>query len=64
MKHLPTSLYLTGKPLRSSGQWRDKCIATETFEGPGRIDLMWDPALSRRAGALGDGIDAGAPLIP
>ena len=54
MKHLPTSLYPTGKPLRSPGQWRDMCIATVTFEDSGRIDLMWDPAPSRRAGALGD----------
>ena len=64
MKHLPTSLYPTGKPLRSPGQWRDRCIATETFEDPGRIDLIWDPAPSRRGGTLGYGIDAGVPLIP
>ena len=64
MKHLLTSLYLTGKPLRSSGEWRDRCIATETFEDPGRIDLIWDPAPSRRGGVLGDGTDAGVPLIP
>ena len=64
MKHLLTSLYLTGKPLRSPDQWRDRCIATETFEDPGRIDFIWDPAPSRRGGALGDGIDAGVPLIP
>ena len=64
MKHLPTSLYPTGKPFRSPGQWRGRCIATETFEDPGRIDLIWDPAPSRRRGALGDGIDAGVPLIP
>ena len=64
MKYLPTSLYLTCKPFRSPGQWGDRCIATEIFEGPGRIDLIWDPAPSRRAGALGDGIDVGVPLIP
>ena len=64
MKHLPTSLYPTGKPLRSPGQWRDRCIATETFEDPGRIDLIWDPAPSRHACVLGDDIDAGVPLIP
>ena len=54
MKHLPTSLYLTGKSLKSPGQWGERCIATKTFEDPGRIDLMWGPAPSRRAGALGD----------
>ena len=63
MNHLPTSLYLTGRPLRSPGQWGDRCIATETFEDPGRIDLIWEPAPSRRGGALGDGSDAGVPLI-
>ena len=30
----------------------------------GRIDLIWDPAPSRRGGVLGDGSDAGVPLIP
>ena len=64
MKHLLTSLYLTGKPLRSTGEWRDRCIATETFEDPGRIDLRWNPDPSRRGGVLGDGTDAGVPLIP
>ena len=39
-------------------------IATETFEDPGRIGDIWDPALSRLGGALGDSIDAGVPLIP
>ena len=64
MKHLPTSLYLTGKPLRSPGQCGDRCIATETFGDLGRIDHIWDPALSRLGGALGDSINAGVPLIP
>ena len=40
MKYLPVSLYLTGKPLRNPGQWGDGCIVTETFEDPGRIDLI------------------------
>ena len=35
-----------------------------TLLRPGRIDLIWDPAPSRRAGALWDGIDVGVPLIP
>ena len=39
--------------LRSPGQWRDECIVTVTFGDVGRIDLMWAPAPSRRAGALG-----------
>ena len=64
MKQLLTSLYLTGKPLRSSGEWRDRYIATETFEDPGRIDPIWDPAPSRQGGVLGDDTDAGVPLIP
>ena len=64
MKHLPTSLYPTGKPLRSPGQRRDRFIAAETFERPGRIDHIWDPAPSRRAGALGDGVDKWVPLTP
>ena len=64
MKHLLTSLYLIGKPLRIFGEWRDRYIATETFEDPGRIDLIWDPAPSRRGCVLGDGTDAGVPLIP
>ena len=34
------------------------------FRDPRRIDLIWDPAPSRRAGALGDGIDVGVPSIP
>ena len=53
MRHLPTSRYPTGKPFRSPGQWGDRCIATVTFGDSGRIDLMWAPAPSRRAGALG-----------
>ena len=40
MKYLLTSLYLTGKPLRSPGQWGERCIATETLEDPGRTDLI------------------------
>ena len=53
LKYSPTSRYPTGKPFRSPGQWGDRCIATVTFGDSGRIDLMWAPAPSRRAGALG-----------
>ena len=36
----------------------------KNFRDPGRIGRIWDPAPSRRAGALGDGIDVGVPPIP
>ena len=39
-------------------------VHAPTILKPGRIDLIWDPAPSRRAGGLGDGIDVGVPLIP
>ena len=39
-------------------------VQAPTLLRPGRIDLVWDPAPSRRAGALGDGIDVGVPVIP
>ena len=34
------------------------------FRDAERIDLIWDPAPGRRAGALGDGIDVGVPVTP
>ena len=39
-------------------------VQAPTILEPGRVDLIWDPAPSRRAGALGDGIDLGVPVIP
>ena len=39
-------------------------VQAPTILEPGRVDLIWDPAPSRRAGALGDDIDVGDPLIP
>ena len=39
-------------------------VQAPTILKPGRVDLIWDPTPSRRAGALGDSIDVGAPLIP
>ena len=34
MKYLPTSLYLTCKPVRRPCPWGDGCIVTENFRGP------------------------------
>ena len=36
----------------------------KNVQDPGRIGRIWDPAPSRRAGALEDGIDVGVPPIP
>ena len=34
------------------------------FRDAERLDLMWDLAPGRRAGALGDSVDVRVPLIP
>ena len=39
-------------------------VQAPTILEPGRIDLIWDSAPSRRGGVLGDGTDARVPLIP
>ena len=39
-------------------------VQAPTLLRPGRIDHIWDLAPSRRAGALGDGIDVGVPVRP
>ena len=64
MKHLPTSLHPTGKPPRKPWSVERQVHSYRNFRDAERIDLIWDPAPGRQAGALGDGIDVGVPVTP
>ena len=64
LKHLSTSLHPPGKPPRKPWSAEGQVHSYRNFRDAERLDLMWDLAPGRRAGALGDSVDVRVPLIP